>query len=171
MPVLGGENASGTLRINGTTGLGQPIRQFRSLGNPMARYQRVTQEDKWGCGVACIASLLGITYREARDAVEIAKGGRVNARPAGLELHVIAEALRSHGVKVVADWYPSRIPNGTIVFVAGGKRYGEAGHYILKTPKGWMDPWYNLRKARKAEYRADYPRGTSPRVFLVPVRA
>jgi len=137
----------------------------------MAKYCLVTQEDEWGCGVACIASLLGTTYQEALVIAETAKGRGINSKPSGLELHDIAKALKSEGMKVVADWSPRKVPNGTIAFISGGKRYGKDGHYILKTPKGWMDPWYNLRKQRTAQYRDELPRGTSVEVFLIPARA
>jgi hypothetical protein len=136
----------------------------------MSKYGLVTQEDKWGCGVACLASLLGISYQDAKQLAEAAKERGVNARPSGLELHDLARALRGEGIKVVADWAPAAIPNGSIAFVAGGRRYGEAGHYILRTPRGWMDPWYNLRKVKNAEYREEIPKGTALRVVLVRVR-
>lgn len=33
--------------------------------------------------------------------------------------------------------------SGTIVFIAKSKKYPE-GHYLLKTSKGWMNPWVNF---------------------------
>lgn len=130
-------------------------------------YELVEQQDDWGCGAACIASLLGIGYSEAKQLVEAVKGKAVGAPPRGLELWHIAIALRQRGVRVVADWDPPNIPNGSIVCIWGQGRYKDC-HYMLRTPKGWMDPWYNLRKQRQARYRKDYPRGAAFFSALVP---
>ena len=133
-------------------------------------YELVTQEDDWGCGAACVASLLGVDYAEGKRLVEGIKRKSVNAQPHGLELWHIALALSGRGVRVVADWDPPSIPNGTIVCVWGPGRY-KGCHYILKTPHGWMDPWYNLRKHKQACYRKEYPRGSSFFSALVPLPA
>ena len=38
------------------------------------------------------------------------------------------------------------------------------------TPKGWMDPWYNLDiDNMSARYRKGFPRGTKLLVALIPV--
>jgi len=60
----------------------------------MTQYQLVSQEDDWGCGAACIASLLDIRYQQAKQLVEKVKGRSINALPCGLELHHIAIALQ-----------------------------------------------------------------------------
>lgn len=134
------------------------------------QYNLVAQEDKWGCGVACVASLLGISYQKSKLLVEKLKGRSVNARPYGLELHHLAIALQKKGVKVIADWNPEYMPDGIIVCISGKSPY-DGDHYMLKTPEGWMDPWYNLvEKKMEAGYRQNYPRGTYFLVALVPVR-
>ena len=135
----------------------------------MKPYDLVTQEDEWGCGTACIASLLAIPYQKAKQLVEKVKGRSVNAGQPGLELHHIAIALQENRVKVIADWDPAEIPDGTIVCISGKPPY-DGDHYILKTPYGWMDPWYNLdENKREARYRKAYPKGTFFLVALVPV--
>lgn len=134
----------------------------------MAKYDLVSQEDKWGCGAACVASLLDISYAKAKKLVEREKGCSVNAKPRGLELHHIALALKKH-VKVVADWSPDEIHDGSIVCISGSAPY-DGDHYILKTPHGWMDPWYNLdENTMEAKYRKRLPKGTSFLVALVAV--
>lgn len=138
----------------------------------MTQYDLVPQEDEWGCGVACVASLLGVSYGEAKKLVELVKGRSVNAKPFGLELHHIAIALQAKGVKVIADWDPTvHHPNGSIVCIGGKSRY-KYEHYILKTPGGWMDPWFNLDpKEKVARYRKGYPRESEFLVALIPVNA
>ena len=143
----------------------------------MKKYELVSQEDEWGCGAACVASLLGITYRKAKKLVEEVKEASINEdvpRPGpgpGLELHHIAIALYKSGVKVIADWYPdmSTIPVGTIACIGNKTNYKDE-HYILMTPEGWMDPWYNLDiDNMSAGYRKSFPRGTKLLVALIPV--
>lgn len=143
----------------------------------MKKYGLVSQEDEWGCGAACVASLLGVSYRKAKKLVEIVKEAPIDEgqdRPGpgpGLELHHIAIALHDAGVKVIADWYPAEIPDGSIVCIGGDWPY-DNDHYILKTPNGWMDPCYDLKKKNMvARYRKDYPEGTDFLVALVPVSA
>lgn len=143
----------------------------------MKKYELVSQEDEWGCGAACIASLLGISYGAAKKMVEKVKGASVDEgqdRPApgpGLEPHHIAIALHKAGIKVIADWYPATIPVGTIACIGNKTNYIDE-HYILMTPDGWMDPWYNLEvNNMSARYRKTYPRGTKLLVALVPVFA
>lgn len=135
----------------------------------MKRFDLVSQEDEWGCGAACVASLLGISYREAKQLVEKEKKLSVNEEPFGLELHHIAIALQKKGVKVIADWDPEEIPEGSIVCIGGKSRYKDE-HYILRTPDGWMDPWYDLKKKHMvAQYREGYPKGANFLVALIPV--
>ena len=135
----------------------------------MKQYDLVSQEDELGCGAACMASLLGIPYQKAKKLAEKAKGLSIDAEPGGLELHHIAIALKKEGVKVIADWFPAKIPDGTIVCIRGEQHYAD-DHYMLKTPSGWMDPWFNIEESnRKARFREDYPEGTDFLVALVPV--
>lgn len=141
----------------------------------MKKYELVSQEDEWGCGAACVASLLGITYRKAKKLVEEVKEASINEdvpRPGpgpGLELHHIAIALKNEHVKVIADWAPTEMPFGTIVCLGGEWPY-DREHYILKTPHGWMDPWFDLKQNNMvAQYREDYPEHTEFLVALVPV--
>jgi len=40
--------------------------------------------------------------------------------------------------------------NGAIVFVERSKKY-PAGHYLIKTKKGWMNPWINFPNISSAK--------------------
>ena len=136
----------------------------------MKKYELVSQEDEWGCGAACVASLLGVSYQKAKQLVETEKKRSVNDKTRGLELHQIAIALQNKGVKVIADWdSAAHHPDGSIVCIGGKSRY-KYEHYILKTPNGWMDPWFDLKKNNMvAKYRDDYPKGADFLVALIPV--
>ena len=137
----------------------------------MAKYELVTQEDEWGCGAACVASLLGVSYQEAKQLVENVKGREIDKKPYGLELHHLALALQEKGVKVVADWAPDGCPDGTIICISGKSPY-DGDHYMLKTPEGWMDPWHNMpTEPKEAGYRNWLPDETYFLVALVPVES
>ena len=139
----------------------------------MSRFELVTQTEEWGCGVACVASFLGVSYEEAKALLREQKDGKtVNAKPYGLELHHIALALQEHGHRFIADWRePARYREGTIVLVRGPAPY-DGEHYMLKTRKGWMDPWHNMGTTpRKAGFRDTLPEDTEFLVALVPQTA
>lgn len=108
----------------------------------------VRQEDPLGCGIACVAFVLGISYRRAK---------RYFRRPAeaerrGFFCRDIVFALKRAGktceVKCCRKktWKP-----GTIVFIRPNRGY-PAGHYLVSTMLKagnrkqvcWMDPWLNL---------------------------
>ena len=136
----------------------------------MRQFDPIEQREEWGCGVACVASFLGTSYDDARELLRKHKDGKtVNAHPKGLELHNIALALQERGYRFIADWHESnRFPNGTIVCISGKKPY-DGHHYMLKTQRGWMDPWHNMgSKPRRADFRKNYPDGTEFLVALVP---
>ena len=142
----------------------------------MGRYSLVKQEDEWGCGAACVASLLGISYREAKKLVEKKKGIGVDAEDPdkgigyGLELHHLVHALKDEGINVVEDELEQKnFANGTIVCIRDEGKYKD-DHYMLKTPHGWMGPWHNMgEKPKIAGWRDQYPEGTEFLVALVPV--
>lgn len=140
----------------------------------MSKHHPVVQLDEWGCGVACIASLLGISYEEAYWLARREKGESIGGVQPGLELHHIAMILKQHekGIHVVADWQERETyPVGTILFVEGPEPY-DGGHYILRVDKGWMDPWVNMRnpeETRKARVIKNFPAGTCFSVALIPL--
>ena len=136
----------------------------------MAKYRLVKQRDEWGCGVACAASLLGISYKKAKDTLVEIKGNEIDGKPYGLSLRALSKLIPSHiaiykGVGNINHW-----PIGAIVFLSEESgRYAGSGHYILKTPAGWMDPWANSENLpRQAKFRARLPRNTTIQAALIP---
>lgn len=104
----------------------------------------VVQEQGMGCAVACSASLLNISYKKALLLFKNRKG----ATSCGYSCKEISDALRKKGkryavVHLKKDNAYLLKKNGTIVFIQRSKRYPE-GHYLLKTKKGWMNPWINF---------------------------
>jgi len=137
----------------------------------MNKYRLVEQENEWGCGVACVASLLGIEYDAALKRLEHHKKGKLDEKPLGLDIHEIIWSLSDHDLWYIADWRrPAHFPVGSIVCIRGKAPYQD-DHYLLMTPHGWMDPWHNTSKnvsAIKADYREAFPIGTEFIVALMP---
>ncbi len=134
----------------------------------MSTNDPMIQQDEWGCGVACVASLIGVPYDVAKKRLVEYKGRGINQSPKGLELDPIVYVLHDAGIEVLADWFAKDFPDGTIAYIKGGAPY-ECGHYLLKVPGGWMDPWFNMpAEDRVAKIRKGLPKGTKVKVALIP---
>lgn len=138
--------------------------------NTNKKYRLMTQLGEWTCGVACVSSALGISYRDALTRLEKYKGAKIGSRPHGLEPYPIISVLRDAGLEVTEQSGHREWPLGTIAFLSEDwGKYKGGGHYLLKTPGAWMDPWFNFPdKPRRAAYRERLPHGTSVQVALVP---
>ena len=116
----------------------------------MKNFKLITQEDPMGCGVACVASLIGISYEEAQ---KFFKENHSVTR--GYYLKEILEALSrknlNYKFRKITDKTKKFISKkGSIVFIKRSKKY-LSGHYLLKTSKGWMNPWANYPKINPAQ--------------------
>ena len=116
----------------------------------MKKYKPITQEHPMGCGVACTASICGISYEKALNLFN-----KNHASTRGYYLKEIILALK----KRKENYQGSKVNNntkkylkmlGSIVFIRRSKKY-PAGHYLLKTKKGWMNPWINHPKISPAK--------------------
>lgn len=112
-----------------------------------------------GCGIACAASLAGLSYREMRD---LFTDGEIKDKTVGFYNSDFVEALEKLGIKAVGcsaeEWENKILKPGTIVFIKRSRMY-PAGHFLLKTTLGWMDPWKTgtTIKNAKAGYRENLP--------------
>ena len=111
-------------------------------------FRLVPQEDKNGCGIACVASILGMDYGVVRDLL-----GRPSGMLSGSKLHKLVEK-RKKGKKVRYRrrlWKSVEkgdIKVGTLAMVRADN------HFIVWTNKGWMDSWSNKwHWPPKASYR------------------
>lgn len=103
----------------------------------------VRQEDPLGCGIACVAFVLGMSYKRAK---------RRFSRPAeaerrGFFCKDIVRALGRGGRRYRTERCGNRRADGTIVFIRRSARY-PAGHYLVKSRKGWMDPYLNFQEQK-----------------------
>lgn len=111
----------------------------------MIRFGLVTQEHSMGCAVACVASLCGISYSSALKLFDDTH----LAWTRGFYCNEIVQALQKENLNfiykklVASDFYFELHIAGTIVFIAPNEHY-PSGHFLLKTEKGWMNPWSNF---------------------------
>ena len=102
----------------------------------MRRYRAVAQEDDWGGGVACVASVLGASYAQIA-----AKLGRRPARgpgpPVELLRRILNDGFKDTGLVYELDQPfigdPYSMETGTIVSLMSGR-------YLMRAAAGWMDP-------------------------------
>lgn len=114
----------------------------------------VKQEAMMGCSVACVASVLKISYQ---DSLALFYMGNKYHHLRGFYnrdiVHALSQAGKLYKTQKVINY---NYINGDIVFARNSK-YG-SGHYLLKTNKGWMDPWINYPNINiRSGYRRRLP--------------
>jgi hypothetical protein len=108
-------------------------------------FRPVSQEHPMGCAVACVASLCRLPYRRAIELFEF----REHAWTRGFYCSEVVQALSAAGLDYIYEEFASLRHSrhlrktGTIVFVAPCVKY-PSGHYLLRLPQGWMNPWANF---------------------------
>ena len=110
----------------------------------MRRYRAVAQEDDWGGGVACVASVLGVSYAQIVAKLgenwrrkPSGKPARGPAPPAELLRRILNDGFKDTGLVYELDQPfigdPSSLETGTIVSLVSGR-------YLVRAASGWMDP-------------------------------
>ena len=105
--------------------------------------QSITQEFDYGCGIACLAFALGITYKQAE-----ARLGKAQSSSNRFWVKDLQGALNSNGLAYSRNYVTTRIhpriyEEGAIVLIRRSSVY-PAGHYLIRHQGTWMDPWINL---------------------------
>ncbi|KKU03717.1 MAG: hypothetical protein UX88_C0034G0006 [Candidatus Woesebacteria bacterium GW2011_GWC2_47_16] len=121
--------------------------------------KEIKQKDLLGCGVACTAAVLNISYQEA---LSLFREGKVKVAETGFYCRDIVEALRSAGLNyeykhIKGVQKMEMHSRGTIVFLRKSNKY-PAGHFLSRSENGWMDPWLNYpHKDIQAGFRISLP--------------
>ena len=104
----------------------------------------IAQEAPLGCAIACAASLADLSYKETRRYFD---DGEIKEQTSGFYNRDIVNVLNKVGIRTKAYGIKRRgnrkIKFGSIVFIGSCPKY-PAGHYLLKTINGWMNPWINF---------------------------
>ncbi len=133
----------------------------------------IKQEDAMGCGVACVAYVLRISYQEAL--MLFGKKHRKEAQ--GFTSKDITQALKRGGVTYksvyVGREHSPKIENNSIIYVPKCD-YFLYGHYLVKIQNGYMDPFINLHESNddytkaRAGLRKIVPSKISMKIIPVP---
>lgn len=107
----------------------------------------ITQQDRFGCGVASVASLLGMDYKKAQS---LFADGEHKAATSGFLCKEVVDALSRAGKHyqyryVSVSVHPRIYEDGTIVFIRRSKKY-PVGHYLCRINGQWMDSWINQQE-------------------------
>lgn len=131
--------------------------------------ESITQKLDYGCGVACFAFVCNMSFDEAIEFLGREYSVRDGWRPSDLvsELNRYGFSYRNRYVRKITIKYPIH----SIVLIERSKEY-PVGHYLVLTPRGWMDPWINLSETKnihkaKSGFRKELP--GKPIYALVPI--
>lgn len=104
----------------------------------------ITQEELMGCGIACVAVALNKSYKSTKELFDNPKYASTKGYYCREIIKVLNKKFGNYNYSKVSEKNKSLLrQNGTIVFIERSKRY-PSGHYLIKTKKGWMNPWINF---------------------------
>lgn len=106
--------------------------------------ESITQQQDFGCGVACFAFATHLSYEQA-----VIWLGIKQANSNRFYVKDFREALVRYGLKFSSKHIKPHnrhlaYKDGAIVLIRRSKFY-PAGHYLVRHNNQWMDPWINLR--------------------------
>jgi hypothetical protein len=106
----------------------------------MKLYRAVAQEHPWGAGAACVASILGVGYREIAAKLDGRKPPSLAALR-GLLNHALADSGLAYEVDRPFIGDPDGLETGAIVALADGRT-------LMRAADGWMDPAIGRMRSR-----------------------
>lgn len=132
--------------------------------------ESITQKLDYGCGVACFAYICGLSFENAVEFLGKEYSVKNGWRPSDL-VNELIRAGYSYKNRYVRKNAHDEYPIQSIVLIERSRGY-PVGHYLVLTPRGWMDPWINLSETndiQKAEsgFRKELP--GNPMYALVPI--
>lgn len=119
----------------------------------------VAQQDLYGCGVACVAFILNISYKKS---LSLFVTGKKRAATVGFHCKEIILVFKKSGLNYKLSYCGCKskknfYKNRTIVFIKRSKKY-YSGHYLCSFEGKWMDSWINFPyEKRKAGFRKRLP--------------
>ncbi|MDE1823213.1 MAG: hypothetical protein KGH50_02710 [Candidatus Micrarchaeota archaeon] len=105
----------------------------------------ITQEDASGCGIACVAFVCRTSYGFAKRRYFKGLGSPARGYFCRDLVKALGRAGKRYGYRHIKG--RERLKPGTIIFIKRSERY-PAGHYLVKTGNGYMNPWINFPDIR-----------------------
>lgn len=104
----------------------------------------VTQEDMMGCGIACVAFVLGKSYAFTKKLFDKPDKSALRGFLCSELVKGLKKGGRRYAYAKVGPKNKSLLnKSGTIVFLKRDKKF-PSGHYIVRGENGWMNPWINF---------------------------
>lgn len=131
----------------------------------------IAQLNPYGCGVACVASILGVSYAEALRFFQRPR----QAGTRGYYCREVVEALKKGGRNYSYNYLTKKKlfllkTSRIVIFLRKSKKY-PAGHYLTKGNNGkWMDPWINFPEMPSKSGRRSRLPG-KPNYIIYPTRS
>ena len=125
------------------------------------------QEDLLGCGIACVAFILGKTYQQTLQLIPQGKTKVLR----GFYCSELATLLTNEGHPYSfhhnkRSHKKSSFQLGTIVYIKKSNSL-PAGHFLCLAQEGWMDSWINFPELKvKAGWRDILP--GEPQYYIEP---
>ncbi len=123
--------------------------------------ESITQEFDFGCGIACFAFVMEVSYKKATEML-----GKDQSLSNRFWVKDLVYALNTSGKSYNLKHIKPRSINinyreGTIVLIRRSSIYS-SGHYLVRYQKMWMDPWINFAANKniisaKSGYRKRLP--------------
>lgn len=105
--------------------------------------ESITQEFEYGCGIACFAFALHITYRQAEQFLGTAQATSIRFWVKDLTRQLNQAGFQYRSMHIKQKNKHRIYQADTIVLIRRSSRY-PAGHYLIRHNMSWMDPWINL---------------------------
>jgi hypothetical protein len=107
----------------------------------------IVQKDAMGCGLACVAFVVGKSYKQI-----VGIAGREKAKNRGFYCRELAAILNQFGHSYQYRYLKPLLKkiiyrDDVIVFIKRSKKY-PFGHYLVCYQNLWMDPWINFPKEK-----------------------
>ena len=99
------------------------------------------------CGLACVAYLANTPYSEVAKGEPPIKLSQIGYYCPELTAKLKKLGLNYAWKKLPENERDSNFSVGDIVFIEPSSSYWY-GHFLVKSPQGWMDPWINLDYSR-----------------------
>lgn len=104
----------------------------------------ITQEELMGCGIACVAVAIDKSYKSTKKLFDNPEYASTRGYYCRELLNVLNKKFNNYNFIRVNEKNKSLLKHdGVIVFIKRSKKY-PAGHYLIKTEMGWMNPWINF---------------------------
>lgn len=111
----------------------------------------ITQEEPMGCAISCVALALGKSYKSTKKLFDHPEYSSSRGYYCREIIKVLNKSRRIYSYKKITSKTKHLLnKNEIIVFIRKNKQY-PFGHYLIKTKKGWMNPWINLPKITPAK--------------------